>query len=291
VKTNGRGIGDFSLLLLASLLLHLVVFTAANSGYRRQLAALRPPQAIMVDYLAGVADGQLPKNSASHPERARPQSPTGNLLPAAAPARRLAAAPSPRVTPAAREQLPKPNPSAAPAPVSAKSSAADASRGMAAIAGVATFPAAQTVNQEINRRGSGKTAAAAGSGIGSPAGAGAREVGSPGAARGDGAAGATAASAQRRVAYQDLLKRLVEEHKDYPFAARRSRQQGSCQRRFVLSRNGSLKQVEELSSCGHSLLDEAATRAITAVRSFPPLPEEIKGTEEAFTVTIRFALR
>jgi protein TonB len=291
VKTAGGGIRDFSLLLLASLLLHLVVFTVANGSYRRQLAALRPSQAIMVDYLSSVADRQPPKDSGPNPEHARPQSPIGNPHPATASVRGSAALLPLKFAPTAGEQLPKPT-AAAPAPVSVKSAAAaDASRGMAAIAGAAPISAAQPGNKETHVRAPGKTAAAAGSGGSSPAGAGSREFGGPGATRGNGAAGAGTVSPQRRVAYQDMLKRLVEEHKDYPFAARRSRQQGSCQRRFVLSRNGSIKQVEELSSCGHSLLDEAATRAITTVGSFPPLPEEVKGAEEAFTVTIKFALR
>jgi TonB family protein len=97
-------------------------------------------------------------------------------------------------------------------------------------------------------------------------------------------------TAQRYNAYAALLKRLIESHKEYPLASRRTRQEGSCQRRFTLWRGGRLKQVEALSSCGHPFLDEAATRAITSVGAFPPLPEGLAEGESRFTVTITFTL-
>jgi len=102
---------------------------------------------------------------------------------------------------------------------------------------------------------------------------------------------ATEHAATRRSAYQALLKRLIEARKEYPLAARKAGLEGSCLRRFVLSRSGALKQVETASSCGHMFLDEAATRAITAIGSFPPVPDEFKGAEATFTVDIIFRLK
>lgn len=90
--------------------------------------------------------------------------------------------------------------------------------------------------------------------------------------------------------YHARLKSLIEAHKQYPLAARKSGQQGSCLRRFALGRDGTLKRVEALSSCGHPFLDGAATRAITAVGTFPPLPEAFPGAEESFSITITFTL-
>ena len=97
-------------------------------------------------------------------------------------------------------------------------------------------------------------------------------------------------ASERRNTYQALLKRIIEKHKEYPLAARKLRREGSCQRRFVLGRNGALKTVEKLSSCGNAFLDDAATRAIVAVGVFPPLTEDFNGSEQAFTVTMTFAL-
>jgi protein TonB len=97
-------------------------------------------------------------------------------------------------------------------------------------------------------------------------------------------------SAVRRGRYEAQLKRLIEAHKQYPFAARKSGREGSCLRRFVVERRGSLGKVEALTSCGYGLLDMAATAAITRVGVFPPLPEEFPGGEATFTVTISFTL-
>ena len=104
------------------------------------------------------------------------------------------------------------------------------------------------------------------------------------------ASSAESSSLPRRAAYQALLRRLIEAHKEYPLASRKSRREGSCQRRFVLDRAGSLKHIETISSCGHVFLDEAATRAIASVGTFPPLPDAFKGAEEVFTITMTFSL-
>ncbi|TSK06566.1 MAG: energy transducer TonB [Geobacter sp.] len=92
-----------------------------------------------------------------------------------------------------------------------------------------------------------------------------------------------------RGGYQALLKRLIEAHKEYPLAARKSGREGSCRRRFMLRRDGSLKSVEPVDSCGHPFLDAAATRAISSVGAFPPVPAELS-PDEPFEVTITFAL-
>ena len=91
-------------------------------------------------------------------------------------------------------------------------------------------------------------------------------------------------------AYAALLQRLIEAHREYPFASRRSRQEGSCRRRFTLDRNGRLMLVEALSSCNYPFLDESATRAITSVGAFPPLPDTLAGEDASFTFTITFTL-
>ncbi|WP_224984883.1 energy transducer TonB [Geomonas agri] len=92
-----------------------------------------------------------------------------------------------------------------------------------------------------------------------------------------------------RGSYQALLKRLIEARKEYPLAARKSGREGSCRRRFVLRRDGSLQQVETVTSCGHPFLDAAASRAVSSVGTFPPPPAELS-LEEPFEVTISFVL-
>jgi periplasmic protein TonB len=107
--------------------------------------------------------------------------------------------------------------------------------------------------------------------------------------RGEGAQRTNGTGTPQRGAYQQQLKSLIESHKKYPLAARRSRQEGSCVRRFSLGRDGTLRSVESVTSCGHPFLDGAATSAVTSVRIFPPLPDEF-GAEESFSVTIIFTL-
>jgi periplasmic protein TonB len=137
-----------------------------------------------------------------------------------------------------------------------------------------------------NGGGVSKTSGAGASGV--PA---AVRVAAPGGSAGGGdGAPVGAAAAARRSSYAAQLKGLVEAHKVYPVAARSLGREGSCLRRFVLGRDGALKRVESLSSCGHPFLDGAATRAITGVGRFPRLPEEYGGTEESFTVTMTFTL-
>ena len=322
MRQNGGGIGIFTPLLLASLLLHLIVLVAANNGYRRQLA-LRPPPAIMVDYLLNAEPktehgaktpspgprprttgprADAPRRSATGPSPAPPaKASPAKASPAKASALRSApaAAPAPAIS---AEHKPKPASAAAaaPAPVPAaapvqQAALRDVSRGTAPAAGVVPASTVKTEGaQHAPGKGTGATAAGAGSGAGSkgvsPAGGGNREGGGLGAAQAGRPAATAGGSLERRGAYQELLKRLVESHKRYPFAALKARQEGSCGRRFVLSRNGSLKGVEELSTCGHPLLDEAATRAITSVGAFPPFPESFEGAEKSFDITLTFVL-
>lgn len=114
--------------------------------------------------------------------------------------------------------------------------------------------------------------------------------GAPEVSEGNGSSVTIGNSLQRRSAYQDLIKKIIEAHKEYPLASRKTRQEGSCKRRFVLTRSGAIKKLEVVSSCGHGFLDEAATHAITSVGVFPPLPDDFRGGEETFTVTITFTL-
>lgn len=103
-------------------------------------------------------------------------------------------------------------------------------------------------------------------------------------------AGAPGDMVRERSAYLSLLKRLIEAHKEYPFASRRAGREGRCLRRFTVDRSGAIGKIETLSSCGHAFLDAAATRAIRAVGVFPPLPTVFPGKRATFTVTISFTL-
>lgn len=259
----GRGIGRFAPLLLVSLLLHLALFMVASGLGRRDSGYKQSPLSIVVDYLE------------SAPEREK--------LPAKVMQRQIAALALPQT--AAHSVQTTQVLSSGPAPATATP-----------VRQSAPLPATQTAIQAkpVENNGLSITGHTTMPSAGAESGAviGRQETGGSGLTR----QGSTAASPsspdswRRRNSYQVLIKNLIEAHKEYPLAARKSGREGSCQRRFVIDRNGLLKRVEMLSSCGNTFLDEAASRAITSVGVFPPLPDVFKGAEEAFAITMTFNL-
>jgi len=265
---------------MASLLLHLAVLMAVSGSCRRKPDDRRQSFPIRVDYLETSQDRErAPKTPPIRPAA------FGRVAP-----------PARQATPAAGVQPYKLVGGAALPPVPDQRSAPrEASSGGAPVAGIITHAGRSGTEMgsgplfggHLKATGSGSGGASGfGAGAGSYGGgdsAGAQGTGnSPSAAPGD--------LLQRRRTYLSLLKKLIEAHKEYPLAARKSRREGSCLRQIIISRNGTLKQVEVLSSCGCDFLDDAATRAIKAVGKFPPLPDDFRGTEESFTVTMTFTL-
>ncbi len=253
----------FAPILLASLLLHLVIVIAVTDVSRQEDILRRLSQNMVVEYLESGNDIK------KQPDMTVPRNvtvPTPKQQPAAPAAREAATAPPLLKNSALRDPV-RQNAPLYGAPAS--SLTVPAEQGGTTAAGNAGASVKGGVSGVISdRHGNTGTGAVlkAGSGM------------------------ASSASLQRRGAYQALLKRLIEAHKEYPLAARRSGREGSCQRRFVISRTGLLKRVESLSSCGNAFLDEAATRAISAVGTFPPLPDDFKDAEEAFIITMTFTL-
>lgn len=313
MRAERRGRAQLNYLLLASLLLHLALVFALVSGYRPEALPRTQVSGMVLEYLEpGAKEGALRVESrlsaASVPaalDRNRKAAPAGMFAPAGQAA-------VPRLD--LRRQEPRPGASLAASPTAVGSRSQEAA-GAGAGAGNLSKEAALAGTVSLVSGGAGKPPITTGAGKQpSTDGAGASKNGAAGtatsasAATETGGAGTVFATATRnqgapgaalrgagpfspaRGAYQARLKSLVEAHKQYPLAARRSGREGSCERRFVLGRDGSLKRVEALSSCGHPFLDGAATQAITGVGRFPPLPEEYPGGEESFTITMTFTL-
>ena len=249
----------------ASLLIHLAVLYAATRTASREVVRVREPSGV-VAYLdlhgeeawstAGSRKGRAHPAWVTPPERRAVPADAKGASPEAGTGRQAPAAPLPH---------------AAAAPVPAQDGSG--SRQTAARAG------GESGAQGTAAPPAGSAAAPPGTGAGSAA-----------AAVSASSSPSSFASSQRlRGAYQAQLRSLIEARKEYPLAARKSGREGSCRRRFLLGRDGSLLRVETLSSCGHPFLDAAATRAISSVAAFPPLPEEFSA-EEPFDITITFAL-
>lgn len=99
-------------------------------------------------------------------------------------------------------------------------------------------------------------------------------------------AGASAAEGR----YTTLIRALIERRKEYPPQARKAGQTGTTQVSFVLAKNGELLETRVAVSCGRSLLDRAAVRAVESVGRFPPFPDQAWGDSRVFQVPICFRL-
>jgi protein TonB len=103
---------------------------------------------------------------------------------------------------------------------------------------------------------------------------------------------ATSGNAQaERAGYLAQIRNLIESHKEYPVMARKSGMEGTVHVRFVLDRDGVLKDTDISRSSGKNLLDKAAVRAIASVARFPAIPESLNGSPLIFEVPVIFKLK
>ncbi|GFO59302.1 hypothetical protein GMST_16270 [Geomonas silvestris] len=297
-----HGIPRFSGPLLASLALHLVLLVALTGvrwslpqvpkGAPESKALPKDPltAVVQVDLSALPLPGIGKATDAARAPR-QPAAPATNKSIPVLPA--LVAPGNAKPAAAIRRDLPVTVPAAA--PVAATSQKPAPAAKLEHPAPAETVPTVVTMRVDPQGAGKPQRAAAGAAGAAGAGGVGAdgvvsKAVGGEGAKAGAAGAGRTGAGAARRGSYQGQVKALIEAHKKYPVAARKLGREGRCERRLVLARDGSLKQVETVSSCGHPFLDAAATRAITDVGKFPPLPDEFGAPQESFTVTMSFSL-
>ncbi|MHA2609498.1 MAG: energy transducer TonB [bacterium JZ-2024 1] len=92
-------------------------------------------------------------------------------------------------------------------------------------------------------------------------------------------------------AYQKLVRKKIESHKEYPLQARRLALEGTVEVRFILTREGKVKEVEIVKSSGFLLLDNAGKKAVERAAPFPPFPDEIRESTLTFSLSFRFSLK
>ena len=88
---------------------------------------------------------------------------------------------------------------------------------------------------------------------------------------------------------QVLLSRLTP-FKRYPRLARKKKIQGEALLRVKISREGKILFSKLSSKTGSSLLDRATMRMLDRVKSFPKMPEELKGNSYEFFVPVVFRI-
>lgn len=90
--------------------------------------------------------------------------------------------------------------------------------------------------------------------------------------------------------YTARVRELIDRQKEYPLLARRSGVEGTVYIKFVLGRDGSLKQAEVSRSSGRRILDTAALNAVSAVRRFPAVPAAMEGAELNFELPLTYKI-
>ena len=90
--------------------------------------------------------------------------------------------------------------------------------------------------------------------------------------------------------YASRIRELIDQQKEYPVMARRSGTEGTVYIKFVIARDGRLKQAEVSRSSGRRILDKAAIDAVTRVNRFPAVPEVMEGAELNFELPLAFKI-
>lgn len=91
--------------------------------------------------------------------------------------------------------------------------------------------------------------------------------------------------------YYHILLRQIAQHKRYPPAAKRARQEGLVEIRFTIAADGHLVDAEVSRSSSVPNLDAAALAAVTAASPFPPIPAELGVNRLQLSLPIEFSLR
>jgi periplasmic protein TonB len=216
--------------------------------------------------------------------RAEPASPAPPSEPMAArapaPARGLGASDVPRAR--ERRVLPvrptEPAPSRAVAPLPAPAAVPAAPS-----APLAEPPPAHRVQPSAIARAGGSEAgsvgsAARGSARGSSAAAGdGTSSGAVGVGAAPGSTGSAGAHAALLARYVERVRARVEQHREYPYVARRANLEGTICLRISIAASGSVVGITPTCGTSHEPLVAAALKSVSSAAPFPPLPAALGG--------------
>lgn len=94
-----------------------------------------------------------------------------------------------------------------------------------------------------------------------------------------------------RSAYLAALAEQIHRHKFYPRASRRFNEQGTVVVRFVIEKDGRLRELSVAESSGIERLDTAALETLRKVTPFEPIPDVLGRDEWPISVPIAFTLQ
>ncbi len=88
--------------------------------------------------------------------------------------------------------------------------------------------------------------------------------------------------------YKEALRARIDAEKFYPTMSRRMGQRGTAIVAFTLLKDGHIINARVLKSSGYSRLDEAAKAAVTSVKEFDPIPDEIGVNSMDLEIPVKF---
>ncbi len=96
-------------------------------------------------------------------------------------------------------------------------------------------------------------------------------------------------SVEQHESLMQLVYQAINQHKRYPYIARRLRQQGKVILNFVMHPDGQVTDVVIIESSHYSILDKAAEDAVAAISPFA-LAADYLDYEKAFDIAVDFRL-
>jgi periplasmic protein TonB len=110
-----------------------------------------------------------------------------------------------------------------------------------------------------------------------PAGTTAGRAPSGGAAGVGGATGSAGARAELLARYVERVRARVEQHREYPYLARRANLEGTICLRISIAASGSVLGITPTCGTSHEPLLSAALKSVSSAAPFPPLPAALGG--------------
>jgi protein TonB len=90
--------------------------------------------------------------------------------------------------------------------------------------------------------------------------------------------------------YKKIIRDKIYRHLIYPWPAKKRAIEGTVQIRFLISKDGHLKDVKLAMSSNYKILDRAAIETINQSHPFLPLPESLKKDELWLSLAMSFNL-
>ena len=90
--------------------------------------------------------------------------------------------------------------------------------------------------------------------------------------------------------YLSKLRRLIEENKTYPRAAKRLNQMGKVHISFVISKDGQIRNAKIVRDSSYERLNDAALEILSKIEKFEPIPEKLNKNSWEITVPIIYEI-